>query len=58
MNDSRLNGFNDTAFGSKIWTDAPAPPKSLNEGGITAGESSATPQNSTLPRLVIRGGKF
>lgn len=56
---SKLVGFNETDFGSMIWADAPAPPKSSNEGGITSAESSAMHLNSDDPRLVIReyGGK-
>jgi phage replication initiation protein len=51
-------GFNKTAFGSKIWTDASAPPKSSNEGGTTAAEYATASQTSTDPRLVIRGESF
>lgn len=47
--------FNKTAFGSEIWADAPAPPKSSNEGGTTADDYATASQPSTNPRLVIRG---
>lgn len=50
--------FNATAFGSEIWTDAPAPPKSPNEGGTKASEYATASQSSTDPRLVIRGESF
>lgn len=50
--------FNETAFGSKIWTDASAPPKSSNEGGTTADQYATASQSSTHPRLVIRGESF
>lgn len=50
--------FNETAFGSKIWTDASAPPKSSNEGGTTADQYASASQSSTHPRLVIRGESF
>jgi len=52
------HGFNSTAFGSVIWTGAPAPIKSPNEGGITAAEYAAASQSSTASRLVIRGESF
>ena len=47
--------FNKTAFGSEIWADAPAPPKSSNESGTTADDYATASQPSTNPRLVIRG---
>lgn len=50
--------FNEAAFGSKIWTDASAPPKSSNEGGTTADQYATASQSSTHPRLVIRGESF
>ncbi|MBC7787810.1 MAG: replication initiation factor domain-containing protein [Methylophilaceae bacterium] len=50
--------FNNTAFGSKIWADASAPPKSSNEGGSTASEYAQASQASSHPRLVIRGESF
>ena len=46
-----------TAFGSEIWTDASAPPKSPNEGGTADAEFTAESQSSTDPRLVTQGGK-
>lgn len=51
-------GFNGTAFGSLIWPDASAPPKSTNEGGTASSEYAAASQSSTNPRLVIRGESF
>ena len=47
--------FNGTGFGSGIWADAPAPPQSPNEGGITAAKYATASQSTTHPRLVIRG---
>jgi phage replication initiation protein len=58
MHSSRFNAFNATAFGSEIWPDASAPPKSPNEGGTTAEQYAAASQSSTHPRLVIRGESF
>ncbi len=54
-----INAVNKTDFGSEIWTDAPAPPKSSNEGGIIAVELSEIALASYPPRLVTRehGGK-
>ena len=49
------SGFNQSDFGSVIWTDAPALPKSPNEGGTAAVQFSAMQQTSEDPRLVIRG---
>lgn len=55
---NNTHAFNASEFGSEIWTDASAPPKSPNEGGTTASEYSAASQSSTDPRLVIRGESF
>ena len=52
---SQSKAFNKTAFGSEIWTDAPAPPKSPNEGGTAAAEYDTASQSGTDPRLVTRG---
>jgi phage replication initiation protein len=48
-------GLNETTIGSEIWTDAPAPSKSSNEGGIASIQASTMQQTSEDPRLVIRG---
>ena len=52
------HAFNKTAFGSEIWADASAPPKSNNEGGILNSKTSPTLISSTDPRLVIRGESY
>jgi len=51
-------GFNESAFGSGIWTDALAPPKSPNECGTAADEYATASQSTTHPRVVIRGESF
>lgn len=55
---SNSNVFNAAAFGSEIWTDAPAPPKSLNEGGTAVAEYATASQSAIHPRLVTRGESF
>lgn len=47
---------NETAFGSPIRTDAPAPPESVNEGGTFLVTDLSQPETVLSdPRLVIRG---
>ena len=55
---NNTHAFNAAAFGSEIWPDASAPPKSPNEGGTTAREYATASQSTTDPRLVIRGESF
>lgn len=49
---------NETAFGSVIGTDAPAPPQLPNEGGTATHQTSTNPESSDDPRLVTRGESF
>lgn len=54
--DQNNNAVNDTAFGSVIGTDAPAPPQLPNEGGTATLITSLNAPNLVAPRLVTRGG--
>lgn len=52
------SGFNETAFGSEVRTDALATPEPLNEGGTTASQDATMQQTSEDPRLVTRGERL
>ena len=52
---SIFKDFNDTAFGSVVCADAPAPLKQPNEGGTPTPQNPTILHSSVNPRLVIRG---